>query len=581
MGLAACPDHDEESPPPQEATDAAGSWVDAGVHPDGGRDAGPVAVDGGPADEFLGTDRDATFERLVGEITGVQVASPESLARLGLTWDQSLATARRRFHAAHARTDVYHALLSLRNSLHDLHSRMDLPTPSSSRVGPPSSPAVYLPWRVRPEYADGAPTASYVVQATAPSAPGIAVGSRVVAVDGQPMDDVEREMREWFGGSSLDGLRAFVGRGLSRRGPEEMPTPAVGQAVVFDIVAPGETVPQPVTMRWSGQYWNPPGDDPCIATIDMGPAGDYIGRQPEFVGINYCVYPTGNPSKKVLRWFSLLYGFRDFSGGDPYLAYAPVALRDRLRVMSYTITDDDLPYLPGEHAPDGMLDPGALGVLEMDALGRWLASQAAGALLVDVRENGGGNFDPSWIAVFATSTFQQPRMQVYYGAGLRDQPDLLDVAEAGYQAVLAKEYLVSHPTADKSPVYPFICRTRACNESEVSVPPATTPLGVTLVLLTGPGCISACDTLASTMQDNGLATVAGLPSEAADSPVRVPLDVVLEDGRTVVTFVLTVAVSYHADGTTIQGHPPAPTCVVRPDAANRGRYLDAVVNTCL
>ena len=556
--------------------------ADAAPEPPADSEPAADAADPPPAnaaDALLGLRRDATFDRLLARIAGVQIVSAAGLDRLGLTWEESVARVRARFLAARTAEDVFYALLSLRNGLHDQHTRLEFSPPASDRVAPPAAPDVFLPWRIRPESVDASST-DYVIQAVSPAWDDVVPGSRVVAVNGVAMADLEQELVEWFPGSSPDGLHLFVARSLSHRSPAEMPSPRAGDAVTLDVVPPGERSARSVTTAWSAEYWNPPGSDPCIARVDMGPARDFLERAPEFVGINLCVYPTADPTRKVVRWFSFFYEFRDFSGGDPGLAYAPMALRERMSVMSYAIADADLPYLPGERAPHGLLDPGKMGVIEMEALGAWFRGQGVRSVLIDVRENGGGNFDPAWAGFLASDVFHQPAMQVLFGRGLRDEPALLERAEAGPQAAMARAYLRDHPEAERSPLYPFICRSQACGEADLDVPAAAQPWGVDAVLLTGPDCASACDTYAVTLQDNGLARVAGLPSEGADSPVRVPVDLVLADGQSVVTLVVTVGVSYRADGTPVQGHPPTPSCVVPPTAANRGGYLEAVLEAC-
>ena len=206
--------------------------------------------------------------------------------------------------------------------------------------------------------------------------------------------------------------------------------------------------------------------------------------------------------------------------------------------------------------------------------------QVVGGWLYGVGGEGGCHIDPNWVSALATGPLRQLGMSGLFGPGLREEPGLLERAEAGPQARLAQRHLQDHPEAEQSPLYPFICRSASCAPSELDVAPAAEPWGVRAVLLTGPGCVSACDTWAVTLADNRLATVAGLPSEGADSPVRVPVELPLADGSSVVTMVLTVGVSYRADGATVQGHPPIPSCEVPPTAANRAGYLDAVLSNC-
>jgi hypothetical protein len=79
------------------------------------------------------------------------------------------------------------------------------------------------------------------------------------------------------------------------------------------------------------------------------------------------------------------------------------------------------------------------------------------------------------------------------------------------------------------------------------------------------------------MKDSGLAKLAGMPSAGADSPVRLPLDLPLKNGKDKVAFVLTVGVNHRSNGKILEGTPPAPDYPVYPSAATRGKYLEAVL----
>lgn len=532
------------------------------------------------ADDLLGKDRDVLFDKLVAAIAGMQIVSNDSLKRLGITWDAALAVSRNRFHQAQTDQDVYYALLSLQRSFHDIHSRLELAPPvPGARLQVPQAPPVFLPLQVRAEYEAGMEQpADYVVVWADPSQPGIEPGSRIVSVDGRPIQEVEREAMEWYRGSSAEGLRDTVAQWLTLRWAAEHPAPPPGSKVKLGLAASGEIDASEVELSWSAAPFAPAIDDPCLKAVYAAPGEDYASAAPEFVGINYCVYPTQDASTRVVRWFSFFYEFSDFSGGDPWLqANAPSALRQRMKYMSYSIPDSELPLEPGQSLPDGMLDPIAMGGIDIEALRGHLETQAVAKVLLDLRQNGGGDFDPSWTASFAKAPFAQPSMQVYYSAGLKSDPSYLDRAEAGPQAALAKSWLKAHPNDDKSPLYPFICQTSTCAASEVTVAPSAAPIAVESTLLAGPGCVSACDDFVVILRDNALAKLAGRSSEGGDSPVRVPVSMLLADEETEVVLVLTVAVSYRPAGPILQGNPPAPDVPVFPSASNRGAYLESVL----
>ncbi len=525
---------------------------------------------GGEADRFLGADRDAFLDELIKAIDGLQLVSEAGLQRLGLTWKTALQATRARFRAARTPLDAYHALLSLQRSYHDVHSRLEL----SGALTAPAGPPVALPLTLRAEHSGQGSSASYVVTA-APGHPEIAVGARLDAVDGRSVAALEQELLEWVEGSSLDGARESVARWLAWRWGGSLPAPAPGTSTRLRFVDPTSGAASEVALTWQAQTSDPPITDPCLAGLDgtVTPTEGYASRKPEWIGINACLYDLGD-GVKLLRWFSFYYEFRDFSGGDPGLAFA-ASLRDRMKQMSFVIADADLPFAPGELAPDGRLDPIALGLIDLTEARAHLGT--ATRLLIDLRENGGGNFHPDWVAAFATASFKQLATQVFYRVGLKASPGLLDQAEAGPQAKLAKAYLLANPTAQASPEYPFICETWSCQASELMVAPASQPFGTQVALLAGPGCVSSCDNFVALMKDHGLAKLAGLAPRGGDSPVRLPLEVKLKDGQSSARFILTVAVNHRPGGAVLEGAPPAPDVPVYPSATNRGGYLDAVL----
>jgi hypothetical protein len=146
----------------------------------------------------------------------------------------------------------------------------------------------------------------------------------------------------------------------------------------------------------------------------MAPSSDYAGRAAEHVGLNYCVYPTADPKTKIVRWFSFFYGYADFSGGDAGLEDFAPRLRDRLAVTSFTIPDNELPLYPGETLPGGRLDEQAMLLLDHRQLMGHLAAKGAARVVFDVRENGGGSFDPIIVADFAMAPFRQLATQVVW-----------------------------------------------------------------------------------------------------------------------------------------------------------------------
>jgi hypothetical protein len=314
--------------------------------------------------------------------------------------------------------------------------------------------------------------------------------------------------------------------------------------------------------------------------MNVAPNPDYLGLTPELVGINACVYGT-KTARKIVRWFSFLYEFSDYAGGDPFIEQNASSLQARRKAMSYPIPDSQLPYV-GPAGPGQALDPVGMMKIELSHLLAFVHAAGDPSLLVDVRENGGGDFDPTLIAPFAPAAAVGLATQILFGPALHASPKLLYQASApGPQPALAEAYLVANPAATASPLYAFICQTAECALSERNVAPGTPPttafVGPT-TLLTGPDCASSCDDFVAVLHDNKLARSVGMPTHGADSPVRVPLALKLADG-TSVTLQLTIGVNQRPGGQIVEGDPTPVDVPLYTTASNATGYLDAVLST--
>jgi hypothetical protein len=554
---------------PAPSSDLGPTVADAGS-PTAAIDAAEENADRAEADSLLGKDRDATLSELVKGIGGIQVVSTAGLGRLGLTWDQALEPTRVRFRAAKTAKDAYYALLSLQRSYHDSHSYLEV----QGVVEQPKEPPVFLPLQVDVEYAADGKSHRYVVTRASPSFSS-RVGSEVLAVDGKPMADFEREILEWADSAAPEGLHLAVAQALGVRVPALMPSPAVGTSTLVTFAKNGTT--EDVALIWSkaptARDTGP--KDRCTAGIDMAPSSDYAGRAPEYVGLNFCVYATPNSATKIVRWFSFFYAYADFSGGDPGLEDFAPRLQDRLAETSFGIPDNELPLYPGETLPGGRLDEQAMLLLDHRHLIDHLTAKGAARVVFDVRENGGGSFDPKIISDFVASPFRQLTTQVVFGAGLKNDPALLD--DGGFNAKRAKAYLKANPSASISPAYPFICSSATCGDEDLMISPPAPRLGAAVVVVTGPNCASSCDNFAVLMKDAAKAKIVGMPARAADSPVRVRFTARLGDEKSTATFVLTVAVNKRISGAVVEGTPVALDVAIFPSAATRGKLPEAVL----
>lgn len=480
------------------------------------------------AKAWFGDDPGAFADAWIATMASFERPVPGGLVSLGTTADAELARSRRRFVEAKTTDDVYYALVSLRNAGHDVHRQFG-PRGAPRELVPKRAPVV-LRLDARVEYAaNGAP--SYVV-----SGRGIPPNSVLEAVDGVPIAKVEDVVREWYPLRSIEGLREQVAGWLSYRDPIAGPAPLEGDVTKLSMRDPrGARVD--VDMTWSsleGTSGSQPQEGCCASFGTAEAFRDYGGRQPSSRGVNWCTYTSGQPGLVVARACSFDY-------------------------------------------PDAQSlrrDQGAL----LEALRGMQATR----VLFDVRENGGGSFDPAFFGAFASASYKIPVKRLYFAPGFRANPELLSRAGLFMDpipnpAARLKEEMIARPDALYSSDYAFFCKTAACDASEAVYPaPAVAPTWKAAVL-TGPYCVSACDDFVSIMKDNGIATSIGMPSAAADAPFQYAMPIVFANRKSL-DVTLTVGVSLRPGTTTIlEGNPPSIDVPLLPSASNRGQYLDAAI----
>ncbi|MBM4059464.1 MAG: hypothetical protein FJ275_14705, partial [Planctomycetes bacterium] len=216
-----------------------------------------------------------------------------------------------------------------------------------------------------------------------------------------------------------------------------------------------------------------------------------------------------------------------------------------------------------------------------------LARAGVQRVLFDVRENGGGDFDPGFFGAFTAGGYAQPTKSFVYGASFKDDPKRIASAnvyvalQSGQPlsdgAARIEAFLRENPTAERSPPLPFYCQTPACDADEANLVSRSNVVFAAAVL-TGPGCFSACDDLVAILHDNGIAPTVGLPTAAGDSPYSFDTTLPLAGGAAA-RLHLTVGVSFRPGSSTIlEGHPTLPDVTLAPDASNRGVVVDAALD---
>jgi hypothetical protein len=490
------------------------------------------------ADRYLGQDREKSFAAYLDFIKSVQVISRDGMNRIGVPWEKALENGHRRFLEARSVNDVYYALLSVQRTLRDGHGRFE-----SKELPVSFGKAVYLDLEVVVNYRQ-ASGGHYDYDVAASHEAALPVGSTILSFAGKPVAAFEAEMLEWYDRHTPEGFRAFVARRFSFCEPKIMPCPSSGDEVeVTYLDRNGAQHVGRLTWRAAAadQDGLPTNDaplqPPAESTQRIEPLPfdfQYQRFQREIAGIFFEIYAAPSADTKILRYFSFNYE-----------------------------SDTDFPQ-------------------EIARIREHLKKSGARRVLVDVRENAGGAFEPELIGVFTARPFRIMMKSFFYGSRIKAHPEAM-VLDKGLELWTADETrilqqdLAANPTATWSKPIPFFCSTAECNEEEAVFQFDGSPEYETVVIA-GPSTFSSGDMFVTIMKDNGIVKLAGMPSGAGDAPYRWTLDYPLADG-TKVGLRLTTAVSYrpNSDGVIIEGNPPTLDYPVYPTRSNSETQLDSVL----
>ena len=497
----------------------------------------PAAADD-VADRYLGRDREQGFAAYVDFITGVHAVSGAAMLRIGTPWESALANGRRRFHEARSVEDVYYALLSVQRTLRDGHGRF-----ARNELPVSFGPTVELDLDVVVRYA-GPEGGSHEYVVSRSGEPSLPAGNTITGCDGLGIADFEARMLEWYDRHTPEGFHEFVAQCLSCRRPRSMPSPRAGETCHVTYLDRDGTE-RAASLMWRAMPADAADDSEANGSI-VAPAtppgqreplrfdAQYQGFPLEKSGLYFDIHGTRSAGTKILRYVSFDYG-----------------------------SESDFPP-------------------EIAAISEHLRNTGAKRVLVDVRENGGGAFDPALVGVFTAAPFRIMLKSFHFGSRIKAHPEAMRF-DAGLElwtddeSRILQEDLAAHPAATWSQPIPFFCRTGDCSEDEATWRFDGSP-GYETVVLCGPQTFSSGDMFVTIMKDNGIAKLAGMPSGAGDAPYRWTLDYPLADG-TKVTLRLTTAVSYrpHSGGIIIEGNPPAIDYPLYPTRANADSLLDSVL----
>ncbi|MFI5347834.1 MAG: S41 family peptidase [Elusimicrobiota bacterium] len=511
--------------------------------------AAPGRARAGDADAYLGADRDALFRSYVADIRDGIALSTNTFQRLGTTWDAELGRSRKRFLAARTKEDVYYALLSLKNTVHDAHSRLSVP---DSLL--PRRETLRLPLGLRP--ARDSAGLKFVVAWS--RRPGVEKGFTLKRYQGRTPEEALAEFTEWYPSGSPEHREFEFARWLTARDSNNAPLPETRAAdLVFRDERGGRDVAvnAEFTEPRGAREGQAPASEPALRDDP-----DYDGRTPDFSGLNYRVYRDSATRTLVLRYFSFGYDFE------------PSELWNRMRRLSYE---------PPPVREAGRYEAReAFEKIDVARLAEYLKSRNAAydRLLVDVRENGGGPIAQRLTELLARKPFRGTWSYAVFTPLLRRDKDFRAAAyrhpEAEKEAMSLREL---ESGAERSSPHAFVCVTPACGPRDGDGRPAETGLNYKTFLLIGPYCVSSCDQFAAVFVDNDLGESVGLPAQGASSPSRADKTFKLADGEEF-SITLSFGITFRPNGEILEGNPARPHMTMYPGPNYLRKVLDAIAS---
>ena len=500
----------------------------------------PGAVKAGSAaDEWLGVDREARFQAYRRDLEDGTIVSARGLTRLGTSWVEGWTRAHARFLAAQSKEDVYLALLSLKNAVHDGHA--DLQVPAGLR---PAQRQWRLPFELRWAWRDGA---SVLEVATTPGQ-GVEPGLRLLRVDGRPVAELLHEYLEWHRDGSPERAQQAFARWLTAREAWRHPAPDA-RPVKFVFLDPARGVE---VAREAAFASGPPPPNGRPSDVD------YAGLTPVFRGLNVEVFEDAPSRTLVVRYLSFSYQFETEE------------LWNRVAVLSW-------PVRPLEPAPRS--GGSRLQALDVEHLGAYLRTRQGefSRVLVDVRDNPGGGVNLPLLRLLATKPFRTTTRGVAARPLLTRDPEFREAAlsMSASPAMIAQLKKDLDSGAAETSRFSFDCRSEACPGSEANAEPDPQHLTLPVVVLSGPACISSCDQFVAVVADNGLGKLVGLPSAGASAPFRAPRKFTLANGQTF-SITLNVGLTWRPNGDALEGNPAQPDLVFPLGRGALREVLDAL-----
>lgn len=477
------------------------------------------------ADKWLGTNRVKTFNDIVDQLKIFKLPSLRGLSRIGTTWDIELEKSKNRFIEAKSKEDVYYALLSLKNTMHDYHSKP---------LGDPELrlkiSRVVLPITFRPAVVDG--KTNYVVATSAISL--IKPGFILKMLDGKTTTQWEEYFLEWTNTTSPEYNKLLTSKWLANRSSDDLPIPepkSLSKLTFYDSKQKNDIETQ---MYWENSSLNF-STEGCLSGEF---SSDYRNYSPKFKGVNFCVFPNIK-GVFVIKYYSFSY---DYQNNIP-------RLWNKISKLTFTLK----PIGPDKDSSDEIANQ------DLHEIQKLLKLYKPKKVLIDVRENFGGNVYSSFIGLFAKKPFLLLKRQLIFSDYLAHHSAFTKEAMSLGDKEMLPLILEAQKKNEKIfPVFPFFCRSKECSVEEALYQP--TPYissEFKTAVLVGPKCVSACDQFVAIMKDNGIAKIIGLPTNGGHSPFRAFLPIQLVNGA-ILKLKITVGEGIRPNGEPLEGNPAIP-----------------------
>lgn len=415
-------------------------------------------------------ERRALFEELVKDVRAHHVFAEQTPKNLGRAWQDDLPALEREFLAARTERELVIALGHFGNALHDGHCQYE---PESR------GKTIALGIRADVEWRDGNPF-FYVARVDDAAKMLASPGDAIRSVDGVAVSDFISRYTFVSHQNNVRGVARDVAEFLTRRN-ESNATTNEGDSSTW-VVGDGKSL----TLRWSkptsrdeADEFEVPYDRPWCSTL---PARDYGPYEVTARGLNFCIYASQvEPYKShpILRQFSFLY---TIGNGD--------LAQDEYRVR-----------------------------VDHDVIAHELARLAPKGVLVDLRDNGGGN-NPNWFMDWFASGSYVDRFVETRLSGDFDTKEKLEKAGVGHVADYLKQLAARAPDQTFTKPRPFFCKHGDCTWDN-RYTPTHRVTSAPIALLVGSRCVSSCDSIAALFAENHFGPLVGEPTAAAFTTTRI------------------------------------------------------------